>query len=81
MEQARCRGITGRMCETKFKNLKRRYVSIKTRSKQTGVEGGSRWKYFSLFEELLCKDRTINPENLFEVGSGLKRIRKREVFF
>ena len=79
MEEFGCRGVTSRIFERKFKNLKRTYVSIKTRRKQTGIEGGSPWPYYTLFEELFDEDRAINPENIFEVGSGLNRVRTREV--
>ena len=79
MEEFGCRGITSRMCKTKFKNLKRRYVSIKTQSKQTRREGGSSWPYYTFFDELFDEDRTINPENIFGVGSGLNRVQTRDV--
>lgn len=79
MEKHGCRGVTGRICENKFKNLKRKYVSLKTYRQRTGTEGPSKWPHYNLLDELLQKDRAINPEHVMEVGSGTNRIRKRVV--
>jgi hypothetical protein len=76
---AGCRGITGRICETRFKNLKRKYPSLKTTSQQTGRQGPTTWPYYDLFDDLLRNDRAINPNNILEVGAGWNRIRRREV--
>ena len=76
---AGCRGIIGRICETKFKNLKRRYMSLRTLRKQTGRPGPSKRPYYDLFDDLLYNDRAINPDNILEVGAGLNRFRRRQV--
>ena len=59
--------------------MKRRYMSLKTIRQQTGREGPSSWPYYDLLEELFHRDRAVNPDNIFEVGAGFNRIRRREV--
>lgn len=54
-------------------------MSLKTIRQQTGREGPSSWPYYDLLEELFHRDRAVNPDNIFEVGAGFNRIRRREV--
>lgn len=73
-------GVTGRLCEIKFKNMKARYKIIKTRQRETGTEGGSRWQYYDLMDDLLRNDLAVNPNNVAEVGAaGFNRIQREPV--
>lgn len=59
------RGISGRLCEIKFKNLKATYKTIKKRLGQTGRGAGEiSWPYFDVMDDLLKNDAAVNPNNI-----------------
>lgn len=74
------RGITGRLCEIKFKNLKATYKTIRKRLGQTGGGGEISWPYFDVMDDLLKNDAAVNPNNIAEAGAaGFNRIRQNRV--
>jgi hypothetical protein len=73
-------GVTGRMCEVKFKNLKTRFKIIKTKNGQTGNGRGPTWPYYDKMDDLFRNDVAVNPNNIVEAGAaGFNRIRRRAV--
>ncbi len=80
MEENGFAGVTGRMCEQKFKNMKATYMKSKAAREKTGAEGGSKWPYYDLMDSLLRKNHAINPDNILEAGAcGFNKIRRKKV--
>ncbi len=57
-------GMTGRICEIKFKNMKSQYKNIKKRIGQTGTGRPPTWPYYDEMDELLRHDVAVNPKIL-----------------
>ncbi|EFX63761.1 hypothetical protein DAPPUDRAFT_335016 [Daphnia pulex] len=78
MESMGHAGLTGRICEIKFKNMKAQYKNIKKRNGQTGRGGPPSWPYFDTMDELLRHDLAVNPQNIAEIGAaGINYIPRR----
>lgn len=73
-------GMTGRICEIKFKNMKSQYKNIKKRIGQTGTGRPPTWPYYDEMDELLRHDVAVNPQNIVEMGAaGFNYIPRRAV--
>ncbi len=82
MESMEHAGLTGRICEIKFKNMKAQYKNIKKRNGKTGRGGPPSWPYFDTMDELLRHDVAVNPQNIAEIGAaGFNYIPRRAVRF
>ena len=82
MESMGHAGMTGRICEIKFKNMKAQYKNIKKRIGKTGRGGPPKWPYYETMEELLRHDVAVNPQNIVEIGAaGFNYIPRRAVIF
>lgn len=60
-------GVTGRMCEVKFANLKATYKSNLARLTSNAE---STWTFFDAMAELLDNDPSIDPNNILEAGAS-----------
>ena len=63
-------GLTGRLCDIKFKNMREQYLNIKKRNGRTGSGPPPTWPNFGTMDELLQHDLAINPQNIVEMGAN-----------
>jgi hypothetical protein len=82
MESMGHAGITGRICEIKFKIMKAQYKNIKKRNGRTGRRGPPTWPYYDTMDKLLRHDVAVNPQNIAEIGAArLNYIPRRVIRF
>jgi hypothetical protein len=75
-------GMTGRICEIKFKHMKAQYKNIKKRNGKTGRGGPPSWPYFDKMDELLRHDVAVYPQKISEIeAAGFNYIPRRAVRF
>ncbi len=78
MEEKGSKGVTARMCNDKFKNLKTRYKAIIPVEKTLGQKEQASGCFFYAIDDILRRDVAVNPTNIID-ASGYNAIKRRWV--